>query len=166
VSPTVIQTYPRPGDCGFLPAEQVEFSETIVKSKQDFGDQVVQNTLALKYTLDDQGEETPLLHRQLVHRMELQPGNGQRLWEVYHTGDLLGWQQTDDGRVASRAVYREWPGFRQRQVMDSAGLRAIAKVLRGEFSSHPIKFLVIITWINAIGRAIDRLVSALWVWTV
>ncbi len=155
------KTYPRLATVvGFcLPEQLLEVTETIVKIQRDFGDRTDRKHARLKYTLDDQGEEW--LHEQLVHRMGYSLSIA-RDFQFTHTGDRLGWQQTDDG-VWHLCLYIE-----NGRVKDEAddknggkqltGLREIAKILKGEFRLTPNQNLVIANVADADRAAIDQLV--------
>jgi len=152
------KTYPRLATVvGFcLPEQVIKVSETIVKIQRDFGDRTERKHARLKYTLDDQGEEW--LHEQLVHRMGFSLALA-RDYEFTHTGDRLGWQQTDDGKWhlglhIENGRVKDQPGSQQ-----LTGLREIARVLRGEFRLTPNQNLVIANVDEADRAAIDQLVS-------
>ena len=151
-------TYPRLADMlGFCTPDQVvEISEAIVKIQRDNGDRSERKHARLKYTIDDRGLEW--LHGEIERRVGYRLAQD-RPFEFTHTGDLYGWQQTADdrwhlclflenGRVADKGGSRQM-----------SGLRAIAKVLKGEFRLTPNQN-VIISNVNASDRAlIDRLVQ-------
>ncbi|MCH8056996.1 MAG: NADPH-dependent assimilatory sulfite reductase hemoprotein subunit [Proteobacteria bacterium] len=151
-------TYPRLADMlGFCTPDQVvEISEAIVKIQRDNGDRSERKHARLKYTIDDRGLEW--LHDEIERRIGYRLAQD-RPFEFTHTGDLYGWQQTADdrwhlclflenGRVADKGGSRQM-----------SGLRAIAKVLKGEFRLTPNQN-VIISNVNASDRAlIDRLVQ-------
>ncbi len=152
------KTYPRLATVvGFCKPEQVlKVAENIVKIQRDFGDRTNRKHARLKYTLDDQGEEW--LHEQLVHRM----GFSLSLAHDYHfthTGDRLGWQQTDDG-LWHLGLFIE--NGRVKDQVDSkqlTGLREIAKVLKGEFRLTPNQNLVIAKVAEQDRAAIDQIVT-------
>ena len=149
-------TYPRLADMlGFCTPDQVvEISEAIVKIQRDNGDRSERKHARLKYTIDDRGLEW--LHDEIERRIGYRLAQD-RPFEFTHTGDLYGWQQTADdrwhlclflenGRVADKGGSRQM-----------SGLRAIAKVLKGEFRLTPNQN-VIISNVNASDRdLIDRL---------
>ena len=151
-------TYPRLADMlGFCTPDQVvEISEAIVKIQRDNGDRSERKHARLKYTIDDRGLEW--LHGEIERRIGYRLAQ-ERPFDFTHTGDLYGWQQTADdlwhlclflenGRVADKGGSRQM-----------SGLRAIAKVLKGEFRLTPNQN-VIISNVNASDRAlIDRLVQ-------
>ncbi len=150
-------TYPRLADViGFCtPQQVVSVTETIVTIQRDYGDRSERKHARLKYTLDDRGLEW--LQAEFASRSGygLAPA---RPFAFTHNGDNLGWRQTSDGlwhlvlfiengRVADRAA-----------VQQLTGMRAIARVLRGEIRLTPNQN-VIISGVAAVDRpAIDELV--------
>ncbi|HET6565947.1 MAG TPA: NADPH-dependent assimilatory sulfite reductase hemoprotein subunit [Xanthomonadales bacterium] len=152
------KTYPRLASVvGFCTPEQVlEVSETIVTIQRDFGDRTERKHARLKYTLDDHGEDW--LHQQFSERA------GYRLAEprdyvFTHTGDRLGWQQTDDG-LWHLGLFIE--NGRVKDVEGSqqlTGLREIAKILKGEFRLTPNQNLVLAKVADADRADIDAIVT-------
>lgn len=152
------KTYPRLATVvGFCKPEHVlKVSETIVKIQRDFGDRTDRKHARLKYTLDDQGEEW--LHEQLVHRMGFSLSMA-RACHFTHTGDRLGWQQTDDGLWHLGLFIENGRVKDQSDSMQLTGLREIAKVLKGEFRLTPNQNLVIARVAEEDRAAIDQLVN-------
>jgi sulfite reductase (NADPH) hemoprotein beta-component len=153
------KTYPRLATVvGFcLPGQVLEVSETIVKIQRDFGDRTERKHARLKYTLDDNGEDW--LHEQMVSRMGYRLGP-ERDYHFTHTGDQLGWQQTDDG-LWHLGLFIE--NGRVKDTADSkqlSGLRAIAQILQGEFRLTPNQNLVISKVAAEDRAAIDEMVSS------
>lgn len=152
------KTYPRLATVvGFCKPEHVlKVSETIVKIQRDFGDRTDRKHARLKYTLDDQGEEW--LHEQLVHRMGFSLSMA-RDYHFTHTGDRLGWQQTDDGLWHLGLFIENGRVKDQSGSEQLTGLRKIAKVLKGEFRLTPNQNLVIAKVAEEDRAAIDQIVA-------
>jgi sulfite reductase (NADPH) hemoprotein beta-component len=153
------RTYPRLATVvGFcLPEQLLEVTETIVKIQRDFGDRTDRKHARLKYTLDDQGEDW--LHEQLVHRMGYSLSLA-REYHFTHTGDRLGWQQTDNGwwhlgLFIENGRVQDLPGRTQ-----LTGLREIAKVMHGEFRLTPNQNLLIANVAEEDRAEIDQLVAS------
>lgn len=152
------ETYPRLADViGFCAPDQViEVSETIVKIQRDFGDRVERKHARLKYTLAERGVDW--LHAEFESRTgwRLEPP---RPFAFTHTGDRLGWQQTDDG-LWHLALFIENGRIADRDgASQLTGMREIARVLRGEFRLTPNQN-VIVSRVEASDRAvIDRIVA-------
>ncbi len=151
------KTYPRLATVvGFcLPEQLLQVTETIVKIQRDFGDRTDRKHARLKYTLDDQGEDW--FHEQLVHRMGYSLSLA-REYEFTHTGDRLGWQQTDNGLwhlglFIENGRVQDLPDRKQ-----LTGLRAIAEILKGEFRLTPNQNLLIANVAEEDRAAIDQIV--------
>ncbi len=150
-------TYPRLADVvGFCaPQQVVQVTETIVTIQRDHGDRGERKHARLKYTLDDHGLDW--LQAEFASRTgyRLAPA---RPFAFTHNGDKLGWQQTSDGlwhlglfiengRVADRADAKQL-----------TGMRAIARILRGEIRLTPNQNVIISGVAQADRPAMDRLV--------
>jgi len=151
-------TYPRLADMlGFCTADQViKISETIVKIQRDHGDRSERKHARLKYTIDDRGLEW--LHDELERAIGFRL-QAAKPFDFTHNGDLYGWQQSEDGlwhlglfiengRVQDRGTARQM-----------AGLRAIAKVLKGEFRLTPNQNVIISAVKESDRASIDLLVQ-------
>lgn len=153
------KTYPRLATVvGFcLPGQVLEVSETIVKIQRDFGDRTDRKHARLKYTLDDRGEEW--LHDEFMKRTAYRLSES-RDYHFSHTGDRLGWQQTDNGAwhlglFIENGRVQDLPGRQQ-----LSGLRAIAQVLKGEFRLTPNQNLMVANVAEEDRAAIDAIVSS------
>ncbi len=136
------ETYARLASAiGFVRPEQViGVAEAVVTAQRDFGNRELRKRARLKYTIDDRGLAW--------FKAEVERRTGFRLAAVRtaqfdHSGDRFGWVQGDDGRwhvglriPAGRILDR--PG-----APHLTGLRAIARVHRGEFRMTPNQNLVI-----------------------
>jgi sulfite reductase (NADPH) hemoprotein beta-component len=153
------KTYPRLATViGFcLPEQVIEVSEAIVKIQRDAGDRTDRKHARLKYTLDDRGEAW--LHGQLVQHLGYDLGQP-RPYHFTHTGDQLGWQQTDDGQW-HLGLFIE--NGRVKDVGSSrqlSGLRAIAQLLKGEFRLTPNQNVVVAKVAQDDRAAIDEIVRS------
>jgi sulfite reductase (NADPH) hemoprotein beta-component len=156
-------TYPRLADViGFCTPEQVvEVTETIVTIQRDFGDRSERKHARLKYTLDDRGLDW--LHAEFESRAgyRLAPA---RTFHFTHTGDRLGWQQTDDGRWHLTLFIENGRVADTNRARQLSGMREIAELLRdlprGEFRLTPNQN-VIVAGVDVSDRAaIDRICEA------
>lgn len=136
------ETYPRLASLiGFVRPEQViPVAEAVVTAQRDFGNRDVRKRARLKYTIDDRGLDW---FKAEVERRAGLTLAAARSADFVHSGDRFGWVQGDDGRwhvglriPAGRILDR--PG-----APHLSGLRAIAKVHRGEFRMTPNQNLVI-----------------------
>lgn len=152
-------TFPRLGEViGFCTPEQVvAVSESIVTIQRDHGDRSERKHARLKYTIEDHGRDWFLA--ELESRLGYKLAKA-RHFEFHYNGDRFGWQKTADGlwhlclfiengRIADRGVAHHL-----------SGLRAIAKIHRGEFRLTPNQN-VIVSGVEESDRfAIERLVRA------
>lgn len=126
---------------GFVRPEQViGVAEAVVTAQRDFGNREVRKRARLKYTIDDRG--LAWFKAEVERRAGLTLATS-RPASFEHSGDRFGWVQGDDGRwhvglriPAGRILDR--PG-----TPHLSGLRAIAKLHRGEFRMTPNQNLVI-----------------------
>ena len=152
------ETYPRLADVlGFCTPDQVvAISEAIVTIQRDFGDRGNRKHARLKYTIDDHGLDW--LHAEIENRLGYRLAEA-RPFEFTHNGDLYGWQQTADGlwhlclfiangRVADNGSSRQL-----------SGLRAIARLHKGEFRLTPNQNVIIAALKADDREEIDRLVA-------
>ena len=152
-------TYPRLGDViGFCKPDQVvAVSEAVVTIQRDFGDRSERKHARLKYTIANRG--LGWFREELERRLGFAPGPG-RAFEFLYNGDRYGWQKTPDGlwhlglfiengRIADRGVNRHL-----------AGLRAIAKIHRGELRMTPNQNVIVSGVSDSERPAIDRLARA------
>jgi len=136
------ETYPRlASPIGFIrPEDVIKVGEAVVTAQRDFGNRAVRKRARLKYTIDDRG--LAWFKAEVEQRAGVTLGKP-RCAGFEHSGDRFGWVQGDDGRwhvglriPAGRIVDR--PG-----ASHLSGLRAIAKIHRGEFRLTPNQNLVI-----------------------
>ena len=149
-------TYPRLADVlGYCsPGQVLEVTAAIVSIQRDYGDRLERKHARFKYTIDDHGLEW--LHDELEKRVgyRLEPA---REFEFTHTGDLFGWQRTDDG------LWHLGMFIENGRIQDSdnasqrAGLRAIAEIHTGEFRLTGNQNLVIAAITEEQRPAIDAL---------
>jgi sulfite reductase (NADPH) hemoprotein beta-component len=152
------KTYPRLASVvGFCtPGQVLEVSETIVKIQRDFGDRTDRKHARLKYTLDDHGEAW--LHEQIGQRLGYRL-DAPREYHFTHTGDRLGWQQTDDGLWHLGLFIENGRVKDQAESLQLTGLREIARVLKGEFRLTPNQNLVVCKVAGQDRAAIDEIVT-------
>jgi sulfite reductase (NADPH) hemoprotein beta-component len=152
------KTYPRLASVvGFCSPDQVlDVSEAIVKIQRDFGDRSDRKHARFKYTIDDHGLDW--LHDQLAERLgyRLEPA---REYHFTHTGDRLGWQQSDDG-LWHLGLYIENGRVKdQPDAPQLTGLREIARVLKGEFRLTANQNLMVCKVAEQDRAAIDEIVA-------
>lgn len=151
-------TYPRLADViGFCtPRQVVAVSEAVVKLQRDHGDRTERKHARLKYTIEDNGLDWFLT--ELEKRLG-EPLQGARHFEFTFTGDRSGWHRTPDGLwhlglFIENGRIRDHGDSRQR-----SGLRAIARVLQGEFRLTPNQNVIVSGVSESDRPAIDRLVK-------
>jgi sulfite reductase (NADPH) hemoprotein beta-component len=150
-------TYPRLADViGFLPPQQLlKVGETVLAIQRDFGDRSLRKHARLKYTIDTHG--LPWFIEQLATRLGA-PLAAPRPFIFATSGDRFGWTQGTDGawhltlRIPSgRIADAEGQPWK-------SGLRAIARIHRGEFRITPNQNLMIAGIAEADRRRIGELV--------
>jgi sulfite reductase (NADPH) hemoprotein beta-component len=152
-------TYPRLADViGFCtPQQVVAVSEAVVKLQRDHGDRTERKHARLKYTIDNNGLDW--FRTELEKRLD-EPLQRARQFEFTTSGDRSGWHRTPDG-LWHLGLFIENGRIRDHgESRQLSGLRAIARVLQGEFRLTPNQN-VILAGIGASDRpAIDHLVKA------
>ncbi|HSN52061.1 MAG TPA: assimilatory sulfite reductase (NADPH) hemoprotein subunit [Woeseiaceae bacterium] len=151
-------TYPRLGDVlGFCEREQLlAVAEAVITTQRDFGDRTNRKHARLKYTIEDRGLDW--------FRGEVASRSGTRLQKARPfafagTGDVYGWQKSDDGRWHYTLFVQNG------RVLDAgrrrllSGLRAIADIHRGEFRLTPNQNLIISDVAAADKARIDELLQ-------
>ena len=151
-------TYPRLGsEIGFLPCDRLlEVAAAVLEIQRDHGDRTNRKHARLKYTIDDRGLDWFI--------GELRSRLGGPLAKAHPVtfttnGDRFGWTAGIDGRshltlripagrIADTAV-RPW----------RSGLRAVARIHRGDFRLTPNQNLIIARVPDAERAAIDALVA-------
>ncbi|HKJ16729.1 MAG TPA: assimilatory sulfite reductase (NADPH) hemoprotein subunit [Xanthomonadales bacterium] len=152
-------TYPRLADVlGFCTPDQVnEVGKQIVSIQRDFGDRTERRHARFKYTVADRGLDW--LHDELEKRLGYRLQQA-REFSFTHTGDLYGWQRTDDG-LWNLALFIENGRVADKGIRHHlTGLRKIAKIHKGEFRLTPNQNLVIAGVHESDRVAIDHLVRA------
>lgn len=152
-------TYPRLADViGFCPPDQVvTISEAVVKLQRDHGDRTERKHARLKYTIDDHG--LGWLQTELEKRLD-QPLQQARPFEFTTTGDRSGWHKTSDG-LWNLGLFIENGRIRDHgEKRQLSGLRAIARVLKGEFRLTSNQNVIIAGISESDRPEIDRLVTA------
>jgi sulfite reductase (NADPH) hemoprotein beta-component len=135
-------TYPRLADViGFIPKDRlIACADAVMSVQRDYGNRAERSRARFKYTIDDKGLD--FIVSEIEQRLgeKLQPA---RPFEFTSNGDEFGWRQTDRGDfnftmfIQSGRV-SDFPG---KSVM--SGLRAIAKVHKGNFRLTPNQNLII-----------------------
>jgi len=151
-------TYPRLADVlGFIAPEQIfAVAEAVVTTQRDFGDRTERKHARLKYTIADRGLDW--FKREVERRtgFAIQPA---RPFAFERSGDRFGWTDGENershltlrieaGRVADTGTRRQL-----------SGLRAIAKIHRGEFRLTPNQNLIVANVAADDRAAIDALVA-------
>ncbi|MEJ8569065.1 NADPH-dependent assimilatory sulfite reductase hemoprotein subunit [Elongatibacter sediminis] len=156
------ETYPRLADVvGYCtPGQLIETAETIVGIQRDFGDRVERKHARLKYTLAERGVEW------LLEEFKSRAGFSlaePRPFSFTHTGDLLGWQRTDDGLWHLALFIENGRVADVESISGLAGMRAVAHLLeekgRGEFRLTPNQNVIISAVEEGDREAIDAVVA-------
>jgi sulfite reductase (NADPH) hemoprotein beta-component len=151
-------TYPRLADViGFCTPDQVvAVSEAVVVLQRDNGDRTERKHARLKYTIDSKGLDW--FRSELEAKLEA-PLQSARPFEFHVTGDRYGWQKTPDG-LWHLGLFIENGRIQdhgtQRQL---SGLRAIARILQGEFRLTPNQNVMISGVREADRAVINQLVG-------
>jgi sulfite reductase (NADPH) hemoprotein beta-component len=152
------ETYPRLADLlGFVRPEQVlAVAEAVLTTQRDFGNRALRKRARLKYTIDDRGLDWFRAEVERRAGFALAPS---RPFAFEHSGDRYGWVEGEDGRwhltlhfPAGRIADRE--GAPQ-----LSGLRAIARLHRGEFRLTPNQNLIVAGVPAELRGEIDRLTA-------
>jgi sulfite reductase (NADPH) hemoprotein beta-component len=151
-------TYPRLADVlGFCKPEQVlEVAEAIVSIQRDHGDRHERKHARFKYTIDDHGLDW--LHDELEKRIGYRL-TASRDFKFSHSGDLFGWQQSDDDLWHLGLFIENGRILDDKKASQLSGLREIAKIHTGEFRLTGNQNLVIAGVTNDQRAAIDALVA-------
>jgi sulfite reductase (NADPH) hemoprotein beta-component len=135
-------TYPRLGDViGFVPTERLlAAADAVMGVQRDYGNRAERARARFKYTVDDKGLDW--VKAEIERRMGA-PFEPTRHFEFTSNGDRFGWHATDGGRFnyilfIQNGRVSNFPG---RSMMD--GIRAIAKVHKGDFRITPNQNLVV-----------------------
>jgi sulfite reductase (NADPH) hemoprotein beta-component len=152
------ETYPRLADViGFVTPEQVlAVAEAVLTAQRDFGNREVRKRARLKYTIDDRGLDW---FKAEVERRAGFKLAAARPFEFEHSGDRYGWVEGEDGRwhlTLHIAAGRVADGDGATHL---SGLRAIARVHRGEFRLTPNQNLIIAGVPAELPGEIDKLVT-------
>jgi len=150
-------TYPRLANViGFCTPQQiVAVSEAVVKLQRDHGDRTERKHARLKYTIEDNGLDW---FRKKLEKQLDKPLQRARQFEFTATGDRSGWQRTPDGLWHLGLFIENGRIQDHGESRQISGLRAIARILKGEFRLTPNQN-VIVSGISESDRpAIDRLV--------
>jgi sulfite reductase (NADPH) hemoprotein beta-component len=138
----VATTYPRLASLiGFVPKDKVfAVSEAVMSVQRDYGNRKDRARARFKYTIDDKGLDW--VKGEIERRLgfSFAPARG---YAFTTNGDVLGWQQGEDGRHHFTLFVengRLGAGGRSR-AMD--GLRAIAEIHKGSFRLTPNQNVVI-----------------------
>ncbi|MGI9436768.1 MAG: NADPH-dependent assimilatory sulfite reductase hemoprotein subunit [Geminicoccaceae bacterium] len=152
------ETYPRTADIlGFCtPDQAVDIAEKVVTTQRDFGDRANRKHARLKYTIEDMGLDA--FRKEVEKRLgyELKPA---KPFTFAHTGDRYGWTKdhqgkwhytlfVENGRIADRGDIRFL-----------SGLRAIAKVHRGDFRLTANQNVIIAGVAGRGKKTIDALIA-------
>lgn len=152
------ETYPRLADViGFVTPEQVlKVAEAVLTTQRDFGNREVRKRARLKYTIDDRGLDW---FKAEVERRAGFALAAARPFAFEHSGDRYGWVEGEDGRwhltlhiPAGRVTDGDG-------TMHLSGLRAIARVHRGEFRLTPNQNLIIAGVPAELRGEIDKLAA-------
>jgi sulfite reductase (NADPH) hemoprotein beta-component len=137
------KTYPRLASMiGYVPVDKVtETIDAVMSVQRDYGDRKDRGHARFKYTIDDKGQDW--IKAEIEARAGF-PFEPPRDFTFDTNGDVLGWSQTDDGKVRftlfienGRIVNR--PGY---ALMD--GLAAIARAHQGMLRVTPNQNLAIV----------------------
>jgi sulfite reductase (NADPH) hemoprotein beta-component len=151
------ETYPRLADViGFVTPDQVlKVAEAVLTTQRDYGNREVRKRARLKYTIDDRG--LPWFKTEVERRAGFAL-SAARPFAFEHSGDRYGWVEGEDGRwhltlhiPAGRVADREG-------ATPLSGLRAIARVHRGEFRLTPNQNLIIAGVPADLRGEVDKLV--------
>jgi len=136
------ETYPRTADVlGFCRPEQaVDVAEKVVTVQRDFGDRANRKHARLKYTIDDRGLDwfRSEVERRLGYRLD-----EARPFRFEHMGDAYGWVRDPEGSWHYTLFVENGRVKDTPERFAKTGLRAIARVHKGEFRLTPNQNLVI-----------------------
>lgn len=135
-------TYPRLADVvGYIPKDRLlAAADAVISVQRDYGNRAVRARARFKYTIDDKGLD--FVKAEIERRMgaAFEPA---RPFELTSNGDRFGWRETDRGLhnyglFIQNGRVSDLPG---RSIM--SGLRAIAKVHKGNFRLTPNQNLIV-----------------------
>jgi sulfite reductase (NADPH) hemoprotein beta-component len=136
------ETYPRTADVlGFCRPEQaVDVAEKIVTTQRDFGDRANRKHARLKYTIEDRGLAwfRAEVENRLGHSLE-EP----RPFHFEHMGDRYGWVKDHAGDWHHTLFIENGRVKDTPERCMKTGLRAIARIHRGDFRLTPNQNLII-----------------------
>ena len=135
-------SYPRLADViGFVNAESVlRTIDAVMEVQRDYGDRSDRARARFKYTIDDKGLEW--VKEEIERRLGF-PLSPAKKFQFTSNGDTLGWQRGEDDRqhltlFIENGRIKNTPDCR---MLD--GLRAVARIHKGEFRLTPNQNLVI-----------------------
>lgn len=136
------ETYPLLAQVlGFVTPDQVlAVGEAVVTAQRDFGNRAVRKRARLKYTIDDRG--LAWFKDEVERRAGFSLGPA-RPFGFDHNGDRYGWVEGEDGRAH---LTLQVPAGRIADTAEASwlrGLRAIARVHRGDFRLTPNQNVII-----------------------
>jgi sulfite reductase (NADPH) hemoprotein beta-component len=135
-------TYPRlASPIGYVAREHVfAVSEAVMSVQRDYGNRADRARARFKYTIDDKG--LAWVKAEIEKRLGF-PFEPMRPFAFTGNGDVLGWQEGDDGRhhFSLRVENGRLNGGRPARAME--GLRAIARIHEGHFRLTPNQNVVI-----------------------
>jgi sulfite reductase (NADPH) hemoprotein beta-component len=153
------ETYPRLADVlGFVTPQQViAVGTAVVTAQRDFGNREVRKRARMKYTIDDRGLDW--FRAEVERRMGVpfQPARG---FAFEHNGDRHGWTEGEDGRWHLTLALAAGRIADVEGAQHLSGLRAIARIHRGDFRLTPNQNLVIAGVPAGERTRIDALVRA------
>lgn len=136
------ETYPRTADVlGFCRPEQaVDVAEKVVTTQRDFGDRANRKHARLKYTIDDRGLGwfKAEVERRLGYALA-EP----RPFAFAHTGDRYGWVEDHEGNWHVTLFVENGRVKDTRERFVKTGLRAIARIHKGDLRLTPNQNLII-----------------------
>lgn len=135
-------SYPRLADViGYVDVENVFVAiDAVMQVQRDYGDRADRARARFKYTIDDKGLDW--VKAEIEDRMGFEFGPA-RAYRFTSNGDVLGWQSGDDGRRHFTLFIQSG---RITNTADCAlldGLRAVARIHKGEFRVTPNQNLII-----------------------
>lgn len=136
------ETYPRLASViGFVPKDKMlAICDAVMAVQRDYGDRVDRGHARFKYTIDDKGLD--VITAEIEARLGFSLGAA-RPYDFTSNGDVIGWQQGEDGRAHFTLFIENGrvSNFEQVAVLD--GLRAIAHAHKGMFRVTPNQNLII-----------------------
>ena len=150
-------TYPRIADVvGFLtPDRLLAVAEAVVTTQRDFGNRAVRKHARLKYTIDARGLDWFV--GEVTRRLGFALGPA-RPFEFTSTGDRFGWVEGFDGRWHLTLRIEAGRVADTAEAKKLTGLRAIAKLHRGDFRLTPNQNLIVANVERSERQFIDALV--------